>query len=219
MPEPGSHAFDVERTRRRGELERDAAPSVPDQHADEAARQELERDNPPRLVPGPRAPGPAGSGSGVGGPAAGNEMNLRSAAFSANDLIPDRYSKDGGDVSPPLTWDPAPAGTAELVLLCEDPDAPGGTFVHWVITGLDASETDLAEGEIPPDATLGRNGYGDSGWGGPQPPVGETHRYVFTLIAVDEPLQVGPDAGPEDVRAAASGHELATSTLVGRFGR
>jgi Raf kinase inhibitor-like YbhB/YbcL family protein len=146
-------------------------------------------------------------------------MNLRSAAFGAGDLIPDRYSKDGGNVSPPLSWDPAPAGTAELVLLCEDPDAPGGTFVHWVITGLDASETDLAEGEIPPDATLGRNGYGDPGWGGPQPPAGETHRYVFTLIAADEPVPVGADPSAEDVLAATSGHALATATLVGRFGR
>jgi Raf kinase inhibitor-like YbhB/YbcL family protein len=220
MPDPGSHAFDVERTRLRGELERDAVPSVPDEHADDAARERLERDHPPRLKDGERAPGPAGSGTGAGAPEATGGIALRSSAFSDHDLIPERYSKLGGNVSPPLEWSGVPDDTRELVLICEDPDAPRGTFLHWALTGIEPQTSAIGENETPPGARAARNGFGDAGWGGPRPPAGDpAHRYFFRLYALAEPLRLGPDATAEQVRDAVAGSALASGTTVGRFAR
>ncbi|ONI84585.1 phosphatidylethanolamine-binding protein [Saccharothrix sp. ALI-22-I] len=171
-------------------------------------------------MPDPRshtAAGPAGGGGGVeedGG------LHARSAAFSGHTMIPDRYSYDGGNTSPPLEWSDVPAGTAELALLCEDPDAPGGTFVHWVVAGIPADVTAIEEGSVPPGAVVGRNGFGGQGWGGPRPPIGdEPHRYFFRLYAVDRPLGLGEDVTANDLRSAIEGHVLAHGTLVGLFGR
>ncbi|WP_308258441.1 YbhB/YbcL family Raf kinase inhibitor-like protein [Saccharothrix obliqua] len=166
---------------------------------------------------GERAAGPAGGG---GGAAEDGGLDLRSAAFSGHTLIPDRYSRDGGNTSPPLRWSSAPSGAEELALLCEDPDAPGGTFTHWVVTGIPADVTSVEEGSTPDGASVGRNDYGDTGWGGPQPPVGdEPHQYVFRLFAVDRPLGLGDGVTADDLRAAIDGHVLAGGTLVGLFGR
>ncbi|WP_411970422.1 YbhB/YbcL family Raf kinase inhibitor-like protein [Saccharothrix longispora] len=166
---------------------------------------------------GERAAGPAGGG---GGAEADGGLDLRSAAFSDHTLVPERCSRDGGDTSPPLTWSDVPPGTGELALLCEDPDAPGGTFTHWVVTGIPADTTSLAEGALPEGAVAGRNGYGETGWGGPRPPVGdEPHRYFFRLFAVDRPLGLGEGVTADDLRAAVEGRVLATGTLVGLFGR
>lgn len=213
MPDPGSHAYDVRRTRLRGEYD---DRGVPDRHADRAANEELQRDNPPRPV-GDRAAGPPGGGGGVeedGG------LHARSSAFSGHTLIPDRYSYEGGNTSPPLEWSDVPAGTAELALLCEDPDAPGGTFTHWVVTGIPADVTAVEEGAAPKGSVEGRNGFGEQGWGGPRPPVGdEPHRYFFRVYAVDRPLGLGEDATADDLRAAVEGRVLAHGTLVGLFAR
>ncbi|WP_158852553.1 YbhB/YbcL family Raf kinase inhibitor-like protein [Saccharothrix deserti] len=164
-----------------------------------------------------RAAGPAGGGGGVeedGG------LHARSAAFSGHTMIPDRYSYDGGNTSPPLEWSDVPAGTAELALLCEDPDAPGGTFVHWVVAGIPADVTAIEEGSVPPGAVVGRNDFGKQGWAGPRPPVGdEPHRYFFRLYAVDRPLGLGEGLTADDLRSAVEGHVLAHGTLVGLFGR
>ncbi|WP_246019399.1 YbhB/YbcL family Raf kinase inhibitor-like protein [Saccharothrix australiensis] len=166
---------------------------------------------------GERASGPAGGG---GGAAADGGLALRSAAFSGNTLIPDRYSRDGGNTSPPLQWSDVPPGTAELALLCEDPDAPGGTFAHWVVSGIPADVTSVEEGATPAGAVVGRNDYGEPGWGGPRPPVGdEPHRYLFRVLAVDRPLGLGEGVTAEDLRSATEGHVLAAGTLVGLFGR
>ncbi|OLF17247.1 YbhB/YbcL family Raf kinase inhibitor-like protein [Actinophytocola xanthii] len=151
---------------------------------------------------------------------AGSELIVRSAAFSDHTLIPDRYSYEGENVSPPLEWSEPPDGTAELVLLCEDRDAPTGTFVHWVVTGIRPDTTGAEEGSLPAGASAARNGFGKPGWGGPRPPVGdEPHRYFFRLHAVDQPVSVGDQPTAEQVRAALEGHTLATGTLVGTFGR
>jgi hypothetical protein len=222
MPDPGSHSFDVKRTRLRGEYERDHVPSVPDQHADAAAREDLERDHPARRLDDDRAAGPLGDRDGGPRAPAGAErrIELRSPAFSDHDFLPERYARDRGDASPPLEWTDVPDGTAELAVLCEDPDAPGTTFTHWLVTGIPAGTTGLAEGEVPDGATAVRNDYGEAGWGGPLPPAGdEAHRYFFRLLALDEPLAVGPDASAADVRTAVQDHELASGTLVGLFGR
>jgi Raf kinase inhibitor-like YbhB/YbcL family protein len=88
-----------------------------------------------------------------------------------------------------VEWAHVPAGTAELALICEDPDAPSGTFVHWVLAGISPDSTEIVEDQVPETAVVGRNGFGELGWGGPQPPIGdEPHRYFFHLYAVDRPL-------------------------------
>jgi Raf kinase inhibitor-like YbhB/YbcL family protein len=148
------------------------------------------------------------------------EIELRSSAFNDHTLIPDRFSYEGGNVSPPLEWGEIPDGTKELVLLCEDPDAPRGTFTHWVVTNISPDATSVAEGALPDRATPGRNGFGQRGWGGPRPPVGDKpHRYFFRLYAADKPLGLGEGATAEKVHAALEGHTLARGTVVGLFGR
>lgn len=152
-------------------------------------------------------------------PAAPGGLVLRSPAFADHAPIPARYGLDGGNESPPLEWSAPPAGTVELALLCEDPDAPSGRFTHWVVAGIPPTVTGLGRG-LPAGATAGRNDFGRPGWGGPRPPVGdEPHRYVFRLFAVDRPLRLGPHTTGDELRAAVGGHHLATGTLVGLFAR
>ncbi|WP_137812340.1 YbhB/YbcL family Raf kinase inhibitor-like protein [Gandjariella thermophila] len=189
----------------------------------------MQRDNPPQPVgPGDRAGRPRGTrGTSRDDPSAdefaqphAGGLVLRSSAFSDHAVIPDRYSFEGGNTSPPLEWADLPPGTRELALVCEDPDAPGGTFVHWVLAGISPETGGIAEGRPPEGAVVGRNGFGRRGWGGPRPPVGDQpHRYFFRLYASDRPLDLGPAPSADDLRAAVSGHELATGTLVGLFAR
>lgn len=145
---------------------------------------------------------------------------MRSPAFHEHTLIPERYSYESTNISPPLEWFGIPDGTQEIVLLCEDPDAPTGTFTHWVITGIAPGTTGFDTGAPPAGSVLGRNDFGEIGWGGPRPPVGdEPHRYFFWLYAIDHPLEIPGGAEPGDVRDAISGQSTATGTLVGLFGR
>ncbi len=147
-------------------------------------------------------------------------MELRSPAFSDHATIPTRHTKDGDDVSPALEWSGVPEQAVELALLCEDPDAPGGTFVHWVLSGLDPSLPGLGEGQVPDGAVEGRNDFGDIGYGGPRPPAGdEHHRYFFRLYAASEPLGLSPGGSADDLRSALAGTELAQATLVGTYER
>lgn len=147
-------------------------------------------------------------------------IELRSPAFSDHAPIPARFSRDGDNVSPTLEWSGVPADAAELVVLCEDPDAPGGTFVHWVLTGLDPAARGLGEGESAPGAVEGANDYGGTGYGGPQPPVGDpAHRYFFRVFAVSEPLGIKSGATAGEVYEAMEGRELAGGTLVGTYQR
>jgi Raf kinase inhibitor-like YbhB/YbcL family protein len=218
MPTPGSHGYDVQRTRLRADLDDQG---VNDQKADEAANAILQRDN-DAVSPAARtdrAAGPLGEGTGGGGDP-GGVVDLRSPAFNDHSFIPGRLSRDGENTSPALEWSDPPEGTVELALLCEDPDAPGGTFLHWLLTGIDPSRRSLDEGEQPPEATAWENDYGQSGYGGPRPPVGDdAHRYFFRLYALDGPLDLSPGAALEDVRAALDARRLATGTLVGLFAR
>lgn len=225
MPNPGTHHYDIKRTRKR---ERYEEHGVPDQHADRAANEELQRDNPPRPQTA-RAAGPPGTtGTSRGDPSideqqpppSGGGIELRSPAFNDHTLIPDRYSADGGNISPPIEWSQAPSDTEELALVCEDPDAPGGTFVHWVVSGVPATVTGIDQGSVPEGAVVGRNDFGELGWGGPRPPLGdEPHRYFFRVHAADRPLGLGEGAAAADLESALDGHELARGTLVGMFGR
>jgi Raf kinase inhibitor-like YbhB/YbcL family protein len=147
-------------------------------------------------------------------------LALRSKAFSDHDFIPQRYALEGGNTSPPLEWATPPDGTAEFALLCEDPDAPGGPFTHWVLTAIPATARAIPEGRLPRGAAPGRNDFGELGWSGPRPPAGDdAHRYFFRLYALDHAL--GLDAGTigAELRAAVADYSLAQGTLVGLFAR
>ncbi|MBA9006791.1 MULTISPECIES: YbhB/YbcL family Raf kinase inhibitor-like protein [Thermomonospora] len=149
-----------------------------------------------------------------------HEIELRSSAFNDHALIPNEYSHAAGDASPPLEWSNVPDETAELVLLCEDPDAPTGTFVHWLLAGIPPETEGLDAGESPTEAVEGRNDYGATGYGGPHPPVGDRpHRYFFRLAALSEPSGLEPGFTAEDYREAIEEKVIGTGTLVGTFGR
>ena len=217
MPTPGSHSYDVRRTRLRGKLETEG---IPDKNADEAANRIMQRENDARS-PGlrsDRAAGPYGERTVGGDP--GNVIPMRSPAFNDHTMIPARCSKEGGNRSPALEWDDAPSGTVELALVCEDPDAPDGPFLHWLLTGIPAGTTSIAEGEAPEGATAWPNDFGDLGYGGPLPPIGDDpHRYVFRLLALDSPLGLAPGAQVTEARAGLEQRRLATGTIVGLFAR
>lgn len=143
-------------------------------------------------------------------------LRLRSDAVEDGEALPERYSRSGGNVAPPFDWDDPPPGAAEFVLTCEDLDAgppDGRPFLHWVVTGLEPDLDGLGEGEDVDGARYGVNGFGNAGYDGPEPPPGETHRYVFTLTAVSSPEE--PDAG--DVRDDLPARALETATLTVRY--
>jgi Raf kinase inhibitor-like YbhB/YbcL family protein len=147
---------------------------------------------------------------------------LKSQGFADGGGIPSRYTCDGLNLSPQLGWAGQPAGTKSFVLIVDDPDAPGGTFVHWVLFDVSAKTEMLPEGQ--PAAKLGTagiNDFGKSAYGGPCPPKGKgSHRYFFTLSALDLPsLGLGPGATLVQVNQKMAGHVLATTKLMGRYER
>jgi Raf kinase inhibitor-like YbhB/YbcL family protein len=148
-------------------------------------------------------------------------LKLTSGAFNHGGPIPDQFSKKGGNNSPPLEWHGVPPGTQSLALIVDDPDAPSGTFVHWLLYDIPPSLSELKEGVIaaphlPGGLRQGRNGFGAVGYGGPQPPSG-THRYFFRLYAVDTELDLEPGANREQLEQALRGHILEQTELMGRF--
>lgn len=143
---------------------------------------------------------------------------LTSPSFAEGGAIPSRHSCEGADVSAPLAWSSAPAGTASLALEVDDPDAPGGTFTHWLAWGIDPAADALAEGTAPPRE--GKNGFGTTGYRGPCPPRGDgPHRYVFTLYALDAPLELEPGADKRAFQSALTGHVLGSAELTGTYER
>jgi Raf kinase inhibitor-like YbhB/YbcL family protein len=151
-------------------------------------------------------------------------LDLTSPAFRDGGTIPTKFTCDGADVSPPLDWSRAPEGTKSLALICDDPDAPMGTWVHWVLYGIPADKNSLREG-VPRNAAVegigmqGKNDFRRIGYGGPCPPPGKPHRYFFKLYALDAELELKPDAKKVDLERAMRGHLLATGQLVGRYQR
>jgi Raf kinase inhibitor-like YbhB/YbcL family protein len=147
---------------------------------------------------------------------------LFSTAFADGDMIPVLYTADGQDISPPLSWSIYP-GTSSYVLICEDPDAPVGNWVHWVVYNIPDKVNSFEEG-VPGDSTLeccanqGTNSWGSIGYGGPAPPSG-THRYFFRLYALDTMLDLEPGATEAAVRRSMDGHILHTAELMGMYGR
>ena len=134
--------------------------------------------------------------------------------------MPRRFTCDGAGVSPPLEWSGTPSGTRELVLVVQDPDAPGGTFVHWTLFGMGAQTAALREGAVPAGASQGQNSTGGDGWTGPGPPKGDdAHRYDFVLYALRDASGLQPGAKPAAVRAAVGRGALGSGRLEARYAR
>lgn len=147
-------------------------------------------------------------------------LALRSTAFADHGEIPRRFSRADGNVSPPLEWSGVPDTAEELLLLCEDPDAPRGPFLHWLVTGIDPTVTAAPEGQPPPGGREWPNDFGTPGWGGPHPPVGDRpHRYRFHLYALSGPPRLPARPRARDVERAVEGLVLASGVLEGRYGR
>lgn len=147
-------------------------------------------------------------------------ITLMSGAFSEGGSIPKKYTCDGEDHSPNLSWSGIPAGTQSLVLIADDPDAPSGTFVHWVLYDLPADLTGLPEGGAGQGVGVqGTNSFRKKGYNGPCPPKGNPHRYYFKLYALDKKLNLKEGASKADVEKAMQGHILAQGQTMGRYGR
>ena len=151
------------------------------------------------------------------------EIKISSSAFEDGGLIPPEYTCDGQDISPPLQWEPVPEGTASIALICDDPDAPMGTFVHWVLFNLPAETSEL-EGNFPDGETLpngarqGITDFGKVGYGGPCPPSG-THRYFFKIYALDTKIDLVSVVDKPALLGAMEGHILSQGQLVGKYKR
>ncbi len=147
-------------------------------------------------------------------------MKIFSAAFSDQASIPVKYTAQGESLSPPLRWQDAPEGTRSLALICEDPDAPGGTYDHWLLYNIPVSVGVLAEGlkDLPHGTQSLLNSAGTKDYTPPNPPSG-THRYFFILYALDTVIQLPDTATKADLLKAMNGHILAEATLVGRYKR
>ncbi len=150
-------------------------------------------------------------------------FELTSTAFANSDPIPMKYTCDDQDISPPLQWEDPPEGTRSFALICDDPDAPVGTWVHWVIYNLPRSTLSLPEA-VPSDADLpdggrhGQNSWGRSGYGGPCPPGG-THCYFFKLYALDAELELAAGASKDELLRVMEGHILTSTETMGVYSR
>jgi Raf kinase inhibitor-like YbhB/YbcL family protein len=150
------------------------------------------------------------------------DIKITSNAFREGEMIPRKYTCDGPDVSPQLAWTSVPAGTASIAMVCDDPDAPRGTWVHWVIFNLPGDLRELHEGipkekELKNGARQGRNDFGDIGYGGPCPPA--LHRYYFKVYALDAMLSLPAGAAKSQLLKAMEGHVLGQGQLMGHYKR
>ncbi len=145
-----------------------------------------------------------------------SSLQVTSSAFAPNGDIPVALTCDGEGRSPPLAWSGVPPGTRSIAILVEDPDAPRGAFLHWLVTGISPSTTQLAAGTLPPGATAAKNDAGKPGYIGPCPPRGK-HHYYFRVYALD--TQIAKPATKVDFLTAITGHVLAQGELVGTYER
>jgi Raf kinase inhibitor-like YbhB/YbcL family protein len=153
----------------------------------------------------------------------GEIMKITSAAFTEGGLIPAKYTCDGKDISPPLAWEDVPAGTKSLAIISDDPDAPVGTWVHWVIYNIPPNMKKLDENIKPEKESKtgmrqGNNDWPRIGYGGPCPPSG-THRYYFKLYALDAAVDLNPGATKAQLIKAMKGHILSEAQLMGKYSR
>ncbi len=152
------------------------------------------------------------------------QIEITSPAFQPGKPIPVRYTCDATDTSPPLAWTNVPPASQSLALIADDPDAPVGTWVHWVVYDLPPSTTQLPENldksqHVLGGATQGLNDFHRPGYGGPCPPPGKPHRYFFKLYALDRTLGLPPGATKQDLLKAMKGHVLAEGQLMGTYQR
>ncbi len=152
------------------------------------------------------------------------KVSISSDAFKDGGTIPGEYTCEGENISPPLSWQGVPASTKSIALIMDDPDAPGRTFVHWVIYNIPGSTQKLANGiprkEKLADGSLqGMTDFGKAGYGGPCPPPGKPHRYFFKIYALDTMLELQPNATKKQLENTMKGHVLAQGELMGRYGR
>ena len=145
-------------------------------------------------------------------------LSLTSPAFKHEGEIPARYTCEGDDIVPELSWSEVPGGAASLVLIMDDPDAPKGTFTHWLVWGISPETKEFPTDSVPSGVVQGTNDAGKLGYFGPCPPSGQ-HRYYFRFYALDIPVSLPPTARRADVDKLVKGHVLAEATLLGRFGR
>ena len=152
-----------------------------------------------------------------------SSFKLQTPVFKPGGDLPRKFTCEGADASPALDWSGPPASTQSFALIVDDPDAPGGAWVHWVVYDLPASARQLPEGvpqadDLPGGGRQGVNDFGKPGYGGPCPPPGKPHRYFFKLYALDKRLDLGAAATKRAVEQAMKGHILAQAELVGRYG-
>ena len=145
-------------------------------------------------------------------------LKLSSPAFKHNESIPSKFTCDGADINPPLMIENVPSETKSLALIVDDPDAPAGTWVHWILWNLGPSTKEIKENSVPSGALQGINDFRKSDYGGPCPPSG-THRYFFKLYALDMILSLGPKAKKAELERGMNGHIVAKGELIGLYKR
>ena len=166
------------------------------------------------------AVGCADDGDGAEEPATGvdESITVTSSAFEADRPIPEVYSCDGDDVSPPLAWDGVPADAEAVALVVDDPDAPGGTYVHWIVLDIPPATTSVGEGAVPDGGVQADNSNGDAAYTGPCPPGG-THHYRFTVYALHAPTGLFEGAPTDEALAAIDEHATARGRLTATYSR
>lgn len=151
-------------------------------------------------------------------------FTIGSPAFKNGERVPEQYTADGADASPQITWSDPPQGTKSFALICDDPDAPMGTWTHWVIYDIPGERTGLPEGiskskTLPDGTKQGLNTWKRIGYGGPSPPPGKPHRYFFRIYALGGPLGLPPAASKADLLRVIGGHALGQTEFFGTYGR
>jgi len=145
-------------------------------------------------------------------------MKLTSSAFTSNTNLPAKYTCDGQGINPPLLISEVPTNAQSLALISDDPDAPSGTFVHWLVWNIDPKTTEIKENSVPVGSNLGKTSAGRTGYIAPCPPSG-THRYTFKLYALDIKLDLTPNAGKDNLDKTMQGHILDSAEIIGLYQR
>ncbi len=147
-------------------------------------------------------------------------LELKSKGFSNEEYIPQKYSGQGDDVSPQLSWSDVPEKTKSFAIICDDPDAPIGDWVHWIVYDIPADVTTLAEAVIlPPAIKQGKNDFGNQNYGGPMPPPGKPHRYFFKIFALDTQLNLPAGLTKKDLLTEMQEHIIAKDEIIGLYKR
>jgi Raf kinase inhibitor-like YbhB/YbcL family protein len=152
------------------------------------------------------------------------QVRIGSTAFTNGNAVPKQYTADGANSSPPIWWTNIPNGTKSIALICDDPDAPKGTWTHWVIYNIPAKEPGLGAGyptsaDLPNGAKQGTNSFQRTGWGGPDPPPGKPHHYIFTVYALNTTLNSQSGMTAEQLRGTMNNHIVGQGQLTGTYGR